>query len=126
MVTTEASQLSQECNTWRQALRSYRDEFQRLKSDLQQQALRRQFKEDLLQVDHFDNQFFIQLVNIHDLKQSIKNHDRALQLEQSASGNRPISQPVMDQHERLTEAFRSLQTTLHYLHEDFDQFCAKA
>ena len=33
-------------------------------------------REILTEVEHFSNQFYIQQINIHDLKQSIKQHER--------------------------------------------------
>src|ERR1051326_152789 len=81
MVQADISQLSRECNTWRDALRAFRDEFTQDKSKLQQLASRPLSKEDLTEVEHYHNQFHIQLINIHDLKQAIKTHDRKVSFE---------------------------------------------
>ena len=74
MVQADISQLSRECNTWRDALRAFRDEFTQDKGKLQQLASRPLSKEDLTDVEHYHNQFHIQSINIHDLKHSIKHH----------------------------------------------------
>lgn len=121
MVTTEVAQLSHECNAWRETLRSSRDEFHTMKQQLQQMAKGQTHKEDLLQVEHLDNQLHIQLINIHDLKQSIKQHDKKVQLElsQSASG---ISEATLLDHERLFDAYTSLDNTLQDIRREYDLF----
>ena len=67
MVQVETSQLTGECNSWREKLRQYRDEFSKDRTKLQDSASRTLSKEQLQQVEHLHNQFHIQLINIHDL-----------------------------------------------------------
>jgi benzoyl-CoA reductase/2-hydroxyglutaryl-CoA dehydratase subunit BcrC/BadD/HgdB len=74
MVTVDISQLSGECNTWRDSLRSYREELNQFKKQLQHTAGKSLSKEQLHDVEHYHNQFHIQLINIHDLKHAIKHH----------------------------------------------------
>lgn len=121
MVTTEVAQLSQECNAWRETLRSLRDEFHQMKQQLQEKAKGHTHKEDLLQVEHLDNQLHIQLINIHDLKQAIKQHDKKVLLEvaQNESG---ISESSLLDHERLFDAYTSLDNTLQDIRHEYDLF----
>ena len=84
MVQVDISQLSGECNTWRESLRHFRDEISQDKVRLQQAASRPLSKQQLQDVEHLHNQFHIQLINIHDLKQAIKTHDRILNFEIAA------------------------------------------
>ncbi|MDQ3681927.1 MAG: hypothetical protein M3352_02490, partial [Bacteroidota bacterium] len=81
MVQTDISQLSAETSEWRQILRNYREEFSECKKTLLDTCKQNLSKDHLQQVEHFHNQFHIQLINIHDLKQSIKNHERKIQLQ---------------------------------------------
>src|SRR5215217_938950 len=74
MVQTDVSQLSAECQEWRQILRNYREEFHTSKKSLEEICRKNLKKDHLTDVEHFDNQFHIQLINIHDLKQFIKAH----------------------------------------------------
>ena len=78
MVQVDISQLSGECNTWREKLRNYREEFSNDEARLRQVAGQPLSKEQLQDVEHLHNQFHIQLINIHDLKQAIKAHDRKM------------------------------------------------
>jgi DNA-binding helix-hairpin-helix protein with protein kinase domain len=119
MVETDISQLSGECNTWRAALRTHRDEFGQLKNQLQDVARNLHQQESLKEVEHFHNQFHIQLINIHDLKQSVKTHERQVALE-SAEGR--LSDATYAHHESLHEEYQGLERTLADLKNDFDGF----
>ena len=121
MVTVDISQLSGECNTWRDSLRSRRDDLNQLKKQLQQTAAQNLTRDQLHDVEHYHNQFHIQLINVHDLKQSIKSHDRRVQFETSANSGQ-IAEDTIAEHERLFEEFQSLDSTIKNLREEFGEF----
>ncbi len=120
MVLTDVSQLSSECQEWRQILRNYRKEFQDCRIVLQETCQKNLSKDQLRQVEHFDNQFHIQLINIHDLKQSVKLHERKIQLETQREEN--SSEATYAYHEDLLDQFLMLENTLQQLREDFKNF----
>jgi chromosome segregation ATPase len=120
MVQTDISQLASECTEWRQILRNYREEFQDCRKSLQQTCKKSLTKDQLQEVEHFDNQFHIQLINIHDLKQEIKGHESRIQYEASKSEN--VSDELYSHHEELLDQFISLENTLQELREDFKNF----
>lgn len=115
MVQTEISQLSAECTEWRQILRNYREEFHNCEKALLEMCKQSLTKDHFTQVEHFQNQFDIQLKNIHDLKQTIKVHERKVQLETSGDG-------MYSAHENLLNEFLSLENTLQELREEFKNF----
>src|SRR5256885_13720078 len=121
MVQADISQLSRECNSWRDALRNFRDEFNQCKQQLQELAARPLSKDDLTEVEHYHNQFHIQLINIHDLKQSIKNHDRKVGFETS-SNNGQLHEETLADHENLYDEYQRLEHTLQDLREEFGNF----
>jgi hypothetical protein len=121
MVTVDISQLSGECNTWRDSLRSCRDDLNQLKKQLQQMAAQNLTRDQLHDVEHYHNQFHIQLINVHDLKQSIKSHDRRVQFETTANGGL-LTEDTIAEHERLFEEFQSLDSTIRNLREEFGDF----
>ena len=121
MVTVDISQLSGECNTWRDSLRSCRDDLNQLKKQLQQTAAQNLTRNQLHDVEHYHNQFHIQLINVHDLKQSIKSHDRRVQFETSANSGQ-LAEDTIAEHERLFEEFQSLDSTIKNLREEFGDF----
>src|SRR6476620_10382448 len=108
MVQTDVSQLSSECKEWRQILRNYRDEFQLSKKSLQEICRKNLSKDHLMSIEHFDNQFHIQLINIHDLKQTIKTHDRKIEIE-SSSGD--VTDDTYKAHEELLNEFLGLENS---------------
>ena len=54
MVTTDISQLTAECNTWREQMRAYREEITHLKNQLRQIALNVTRYEHLQDVEHYE------------------------------------------------------------------------
>jgi hypothetical protein len=119
MVQTDLSQLTTECNDWLQILRNYREEFQTAKKSLQEICRKDLSKKHLLEVEHFDNQFHIQLINIHDLKHSVKTHEKRIEHE-SASGD--IAEDNYTLHEELLTEFLSLENTFQELRSEFKTF----
>lgn len=114
MVQTDISQLSAECTEWRQILRNYRDEFRNCEKALLEMCKGSLSKDHLTQVEHFQNQFDIQLKNIHDVKQQIKTHEK--QVQQNGS------EDVYAGHERLLNEFLTLESTLQELRDEFKNF----
>jgi hypothetical protein len=119
MVTTDVSQLTAECNEWLQILRNYREEFQTSKKSLQEICRKSLSKNQQLDVEHFDNQFHIQLINIHDLKHSIKTHEKRIEHEM-VSGD--VAEENYTLHEELLNEFLSLENTLQELRNEFKTF----
>ena len=119
MVQTDSSQLSTEASEWHQILRNYREEFQLSKKALQEICRKTLSKDQLQKVEHFDNQFHIQLINIHDLKHAIKNHERSVQFESTSS---EISSKSYSDHEALLDQYLNLENMLQELRNDFKNF----
>jgi len=121
MVQVDISQLTGECNVWRDKLRNYRDELTNDEAKLRQVAGLSLSKEQLQDVEHLHNQFHIQLINIHDLKQAIKAHDRKMNFEKVAF-NGLVNEDSYTRHENLLGEYRSLEQTLQELRLEFDKF----
>ena len=121
MVQVDISQLTGECNAWRDKLRQYREEFTRDESKLQETTRQPLSREQLQDVEHLHNQFHIQLINIHDLKQSIKVHDRKMNFEKVAF-NGYVNEDSLSRHESLLEEVHSLEQTLLDLREEFSDY----
>jgi hypothetical protein len=121
MVQVDISQLSGECIAWRDKLRHYREEFNNNEARLRQVAGRPLSKEQLHDVEHLHNQFHIQLINIHDLKQAIKTHDRKINFERTAF-NGMANEDSLIRHEELHDQYQTLEHTLGGLRSEFDDF----
>lgn len=117
--TTEIAQLLGECNTWKEVLRSQREDLNQLKAQLTGSAAKENSKDILLEIEHLDNQFHIQLINIHDLKHNIKNHERKLESE-NASGS--VSNELLAVHENLLDEYTDLNNTIDDLKSEYEHF----
>jgi len=121
MVQVDISQLTLECNAWREKLRQYKEEFSRDEMKLQETVKQALSKDQLQEVEHLHNQFHIQLINIHDLKQSIKTHDRKMQFEKVAF-NGFVNEDRLARHEELLAEYQQLEQTLLELRDEFNQY----
>ncbi len=120
VTTTEVGQLAGECNLWLDTLRSFRNRFNNFKTILQDIVRDQTQRDILLEVEHLQNQFHIQLINIHDLKQSVKRHMARINYERSTQGH--ISDDVLARHEYLYDEYQHLETTLHIISREFERF----
>ena len=124
MVQADIAQLSGECGTWRETLRLYRDELTQHKTRLQQAAGQPLSKVQLQEVEHLHNQFHIQLINIHDLKQAIKLHDRKMGFDVSSNKGQ-LNEQTFAEHENLFDQYQTLDHTLQDLRDEFNQFLSR-
>ncbi len=124
MVQVETSQLTGECNSWREKLRQYRDEFSKDRTKLQDSTSRTLSKEQLQQVEHLHNQFHIQLINIHDLKHAIKSHDQKMRYEMNVNSGK-LNNETMAEHENLLDQYQNLESTLLELRDEFDEYLSR-
>ena len=88
---------------------------------LQQAASKSLSKQQQADLEHCQNQLHIQLINIHDLKQSVKAHDKQIQFEVSGNDGH-ISDEALAHHEHLYEDYQSLEQTLNDLRNEFNNF----
>ena len=121
VTTTEVGQLAGECTLWLDTLRAFRNKFQNHKVLLLNVAANQTQRDVLLEIEHLDNQFHIQLINIHDLKQAIKKHMQRIGHER-IHNNGHISDDVLARHEYLYDEYQRLDTTLHIISREFERF----
>lgn len=121
MVTSEVTQLTGECNAWREDLKRYRHEFTELNEQLPKVAGRQTNRDILLEIEHLHNQLHIQLINIHDLRQKIKIHNNRIGLEKAENKGR-VSELFLQKHEELFDEFQTLENTLDELKQRYSEF----
>lgn len=121
MVQIETAQLSAACNSWRDTLRQYRDELTQQKLKLQDSATHRLSKDQLLDVEHLHNQFHIQLINIHDLKHSIKSHCKMMEYEINVY-NGKLREETKAMQKGIYAQFQLLDLTLKNLKQKFNNY----
>ena len=114
----DIAQLSQDCNSWREQLRQERNEIGELKHRLQEVAANNPPRELLTDVEHYHNQFYIQLINIHDLKHSIKDYEHNLH-------GKTVNDELIGQHDRLHQEYQNLEHIISDLRTDFQVFLSR-
>lgn len=125
MISTEISQLNRECTAWRNELRNHRNILNDYQQELRKVCEPGITNDTLIEVGHFENQFHIQLINIHDLRQSLKRHDRKIAEERNASGGL-VSDDTLNEHENLFDDYQRLENTLHEIRQQFNLFLRQA
>lgn len=121
VTTTEVGQLASECTLWIDTLRTFRNNFTNHKIVLQNIAVNQTQHDVLLEIEHLHNQFHIQLINIHDLKQAIKKHLQNIAYDRSKN-NGLITDDILARHEYLYDEFQRLETTLQIISREFERF----
>lgn len=106
-----------ECNNWYDILAHYRDKLNELKSELYYFAPNKTEHDVLVGIEHFHNQFHIQLINIHDLKHEIRHH--VIEAERHPNFGHRIP------HHRIKEKLDFLLSDLDKLEQEFHTFIKK-
>jgi hypothetical protein len=76
MIAETQPQLADEATEWISNLRTYIHDINEMKNKLYKWAAHKSDRDVLIQIEHYHNQFHIQLINLHDLKHSIKLYMR--------------------------------------------------
>ena len=115
MITeTQHKSMIDECKSWHSTLVSYREKIHNLKNELYYFAPGKTDHEVLTGIEHFHNQFHIQLINIHDLKHEIKHHVHEAQKHPNFGYRIP--------HHYIKDKLDLLIADLDILEADFHQF----
>jgi polyhydroxyalkanoate synthesis regulator phasin len=123
MIPEEISQLIEDCNVKREVLANHREKINVLQKELLKFAAKSLPKEDLTDLEHYQNQFHIQLINIHDLKHDFKlflHH-----LKSAAHLQEGLSDETVSQHQELISHFNTLENLLNDLENNFSDFVKK-
>lgn len=114
VTTTDHQALLTECSQWRENLRRYREDLTGLRNQLYMVAAGKTNPDYLKEVEHYHNQFHIQLINIHDLKHSIRHHIREAEHHPNFGHKIP--------HHNVELQYQSLTADLDRLKNNFKNF----
>ena len=115
MVTeTQQQSIVDECHQWHDELVSYRQKIHGLKNELYYFAPGKKDYDVSIGIEHFHNQFHVQLINIHDLKHEIKHH--------LAEANRHPTFGHRIPHHYIKEKVDMLENDLDKLEDEFHTF----
>ena len=112
LVETQQQQLLEEAKRWISHLKTYIENINELKNKLYKWVPGKSDHNVLVQIERYHNQFHIQLINLHDLKHSIKLHIKELQLNPDST----------EEHQQLEEQYNFLTNDLDHLNSDFRAF----
>ena len=119
MVTSVNTRVGQDCKEWIDALRTNRSQLTEQRNSLMSLVANRQISHDALPVvDHFENQFDIQLSNVNQLKHAIKEHLHTLE----STPSQQLSAPHFTVHESLSDQFQGLSATIEKLSQAYAEF----
>src|SRR4051794_28247938 len=104
LVETQQQQLLDEAKQWISNLITYIANINELKNKLYKWVPGKSDHDDLIQIERYHNQFHIQLINLHDIKHSIRLHIKELQLNPDADHAAT--------HEQLEEQYNFLTKNL--------------
>ena len=124
MVQTDHSQLNQDCRFWIGQLRNSRSEINDLRSMLQKLMSSPLAKSSLPEVEHYNNQFYLQLSNINDLKHAIRDHLKQSGWQENMEHDQPL-QRVLTIHESLDDQCAHLVDAIGKLKDSFYAFFRK-
>lgn len=114
LTETQPQQLLVEARNWIDHLVPYVQNMNELKNVLYKWAAGKSDHDVLVQIEHFHNQFHIQLINLHDLKHSIRFHMKEVDLMPDADHT--------VKHQQLEEEYDFLINDLDRLKADFTAF----
>ncbi len=117
LTETQHNEMIGECRAWHDILVSYRQKLNELKTELYRFAPGKTDHDVLTGIEHFHNQFHIQLINIHDLKHEIRHH--VLDAEKHPNFGHRIP------HHNIKDKFDMLVADLDVLENEFHQFIIK-
>lgn len=117
LTETQPQQLLDEANTWIGNLVTYVAAINEMKSKFYKWAAGKTNHDVLIQIEHFHNQFHIQLINLHDIKHSIRLHMQEVKLNTDTDHS--------GKHQHLEEQYNFLIKDLDHLKAEFTAFIAE-
>ncbi|MBA2562050.1 MAG: hypothetical protein H0V14_03915 [Chitinophagaceae bacterium] len=114
MLAEIQQQLVDEAMEWISHLRTYIDSINELKNKLYKWVAYKSDRDVLVQIERYHNQFHIQLINLHDLKHSIRLYMNECKLNPNADH--------AAKHQELEDQYNFLIKNLDHLKNDFTAF----
>lgn len=117
LTETQQHPLLDEAKKWLDHLVTYVTGINELKNTLYKWAAGKSDHDVLIQIEHYHNQFHIQLINLHDLKHDIRQHMKEV--------NHMPETDQSERHQELNEQYQFLVKDLDQLKADFLAFTAE-
>ena len=105
-----------ESKAWRAALAEKKERLLKSQKELLEIAIKKLSNDDLKELEHFQNSFYIQLINIHDVKKDLRHYESAV------NHNDP---DVQQTHDNFREEFNNQINILDSLDAEFEEYKQK-
>ena len=125
MHKTSITHLNNEHNDWLRALEFYKTELNILKGRLQEIASKNTGHATGPIIEHYQNQFEIQLNNLSKLVHAINKNLNDISIEVKQNGGGYVDILLIEQHYKLKEMFITEEKTLNELRHTFNRFAAE-
>lgn len=109
---------------WLRSLSFYKEEIKTLKNRLTEIAAKNSNVEVMKNVDHYENQFEIQLSNIRKIKHNIESNIHNIAAEAMTARAGYIDDGYLEQHNELEDQFAAEESTIKELRHEFNQFAS--
>lgn len=113
---TKHDSLIHECMEWEMGLSEHKEKINMMKEELNAIPVSTKAHEDRVRIEHFQNQFHIQLINIHDMEHAIRKHMNEADQHPEYRFKEP--------HQELKSNFESIVKQLNELEKEFKLFLA--
>ncbi|NUM31628.1 MAG: hypothetical protein HUU47_04815 [Bacteroidetes bacterium] len=117
-------ELHQENQEWLKKLSFYKDEIKVFQKRVDEIAKLNTSKEFQAMVDHYQNQFFIQLDRINSIKHEIKNNEKTIE-DSVRSNSVAVDHRSMPDHEEQREKVQTFEEIFSSLKDEFNSFLSK-
>jgi hypothetical protein len=121
---TNTTIVNAEHQAWLKGLDFYKEDIHILEKRLLEIAVKNSAFEARQGIEHFQNQFLVQLNNISELKHTVKEHistyGKTMELAEEVVENEKLAD-----HENLKDAYLSFEKIVNELRQEFNIFLAK-
>ncbi len=118
------SHVANEHREWLRGIEFYQYEIDVLKKRLAEVSQDYTQSEVKAQVEHFENQFHIQLNNLSELKGYVKKHERHIDKDIEDHAQH-LSKETLEEHDQTRDKYYSLERVINQLRHEFNVFLAK-
>lgn len=123
MPLLDVTELTAVWENWTENLKNHRNTLTEYQAELQKASEQQLHTVDMPQVDHYYNQFDIQLNNISHLKHEIKEFEKMAGWD-AQNNDGKLSLVSVEQYEKIEDHYESLTHTIQELEIEFKTFLA--
>ena len=122
---TELSELHAEHDEWQDKIRSYRHEIHEMNTSLEDIVSKNPSSEDLVKVEHFQNQLIRQREVLDILRHNFKQHENLIEAKEDNSLQQIDEQRLLENHKIYRQELQDFEKLFNELRQEFNSFIAK-